>query len=75
MAMLKIYGHILKLVKMSCGGKLMEVLFYVGVSRMNLLFFFMYAVKTHPGQNVKAVTKTVGYKLCKNEANFPVIYT
>jgi len=43
--MLKLYGHSLTLVKMSCGSKSIEVLFYVGVSRMNLLFFLVYAVK------------------------------
>ena len=50
MAMLKLYGHSLKSVKMSCGCKLIEVLFYVGVSRRNLLFFLVYAVKNPPGQ-------------------------
>jgi len=50
MAILKLYGHSLMLVKMSCRCKVIEVLFYVGVSRMTLLFFLVYAVKTPPGQ-------------------------
>jgi len=56
MAILKRYGHSLMLVKMSCRCKVIEVLFYVGVSRMTLLFFLVYAVKTPPGQKKYAAS-------------------